>query len=71
MDKINAKHPEWSKHIDEIKKADYKNHPIILIGDTVVDGMHRLTKAWIDGVDKVKVRRFKSLPETAIMYEKK
>ena len=66
---IITNHPEWEDEIKKILKADYKKHPIIIVEGIVIDGMHRLTKAWIDKVDIVEVKRFQKLPEETIMTE--
>lgn len=67
FDKIIKNHPEWQEEIEKIKKADYENYPIILIGDVVIDGMHRLTEAWISGASKIKVKKFEKLPKETII----
>ena len=45
MDVLNNK-GKYSKEVSRIKKADLK-YPIILNGDNIVDGAHRLTKAML------------------------
>ena len=69
FDELIKNHPEWEREIEKIKKADYQTYPLVLIGEKVVDGMHRLTKAWIDGMTKINVKAFKELPENVIMPE--
>lgn len=59
-------HPEWKEHLESIRDADYEKHPIIYTGrDVVVDGMHRLTKAWIDKVEEIKAKWIEELPDSA------
>jgi|SRR3989338_775971 len=60
---VIVQHPEWEKEIERIKKADYETHPIIMIGDEVVDGIHRLIHAWTDGVTTIPIKRFEHLSE--------
>ncbi|MDP2669347.1 MAG: hypothetical protein Q8P07_06010 [bacterium] len=61
----------WVKHIESIKNANLDN-PIWVSSDGIVfDGMHRLTRAFIDGAKEIKVRRFKELPKEAIIEESK
>ena len=50
-------------HAKRIYEADF-THPIILSakGD-LMDGMHRLAKAWILGMDEVQVVQFEEDPE--------
>jgi len=67
LDKVIANYPEWQDEIEKIKQADYQTHPLLFIGDNIIDGMHRLTKAWIDGAGVIRVKRFKELPEKAII----
>jgi hypothetical protein len=50
------------EHIQKVLDADYIEHPIITIKGVVVDGMHRLTKAFIEGVETIEVKNFKELP---------
>jgi hypothetical protein len=57
---------ELRNHIQKVLDADYKSYPIIIIKGEVKDGMHRLTKAFIDGVDSIDVKNFDDLPEGLI-----
>lgn len=70
-DHMVAKQPGWEDHIQGVRRADYEKFPIIVVskGDEnhVIDGMHRLTKAWIDKADKIKAKRFEKLPDEAIV----
>jgi len=66
-DEIEREHPGWAETIIKIKNADYQSYPILVVGESdVIDGMNRLTKAWIDGVKDIKVKRFNELPNEAI-----
>ena len=49
---------------DRIRNADMK-YPIILMsnGVFIMDGMHRLMKAWLSGADSVLVAQFVTDPE--------
>lgn len=67
FDEIIKRYPEWEDEVSKIKKANYKEYPIILIGDVVIDGVHRLTKAFIDGVEEINVKQFERLPEVVIV----
>lgn len=51
------------EHIAKVLNADYIAYPIITVKGTVVDGMHRLTKAFIDGVENIEVKNFEELPD--------
>lgn len=56
----------WIDNLKKIRDADYENYPILVVGqDDVIDGMHRLTKAWIDGTKEITIKRFQSLPPDA------
>ena len=59
------KNPVWADHIGTILLAN-KNNPIWQHQDgTVFNGMHRLTKAFVDGDETIKLRYFESLPDEA------
>ncbi len=68
-DKIVSDHPEWEREIRKIQEADYHSYPLLLIGEVVVDGIHRLTKAYIENATLIKVKRFSQLPNEAIIIE--
>jgi len=72
-DAMVAKRPELEKHIRSVQNADYELYPLITVGpegeEWVIDGMHRLTKAWIDKIAEISIKRFDSLPEEAVIKE--
>lgn len=69
-DDLLKKHPEWKEHIESIRDGDYEKYPIMYTGeDVIVDGMHRLTKAWIDRVEKIKTKWLEELPDSAVYKE--
>lgn len=71
-DGLTTKHPEWQEHIEKIRHADYETYPILYTGtDLVVDGMHRLTKAWIDRAPEIKAKLIENLPDSAVYIEQK
>lgn len=54
---------EIAFHAKLIEEADLK-HPIILGADgRVMDGMHRVCKAWMNGDESIKAVRFETDPE--------
>lgn len=58
--------PDWKKHIESVRDAEYEKYPLLLIGERdVIDGMHRLTRAWIDDVKELRIKRFEQLPSEA------
>jgi hypothetical protein len=64
---IAQNNPNWLKHIESIKRADL-NNPVWITNEYVVfDGMHRLTKAFIEKVPRIKVKIFTQLPPSAII----
>lgn len=66
-EQIVNEHPEWEKEITKVQNADYNNFPIILVDNEIMDGAHRLTKAFIDKLASIKAKRFPKLPlETLI-----
>ncbi len=60
--------PEWSDHVTTIKNADLENPIWMTIDGFVFDGMHRLTRAFIERKEKIKVKIFNSLPNTGITW---
>lgn len=57
------KNEAWTDHVHSIKNADM-SYPIWVTPDGFVfNGMHRLTKAFINGDKTIKVRVFDELPE--------
>lgn len=69
-EEIIMNNPDWATEIEKIRNADYVNHPLLVVGDDyVVDGIHRLTKALLDKVLEIKIKRFDTLPVEAIYEE--
>ena len=63
------KNPAWADHVEIIKNAN-QNRPIWAMRDgQVFNGMHRLTKIFIDGIPTVKVKVFDALPDSALISE--
>ena len=64
-------HPEIRQHLEKIDRADY-SHPILIFKSKIIDGRHRLVKAYSDGKTLIKARIIKSIPQAAIIkiYEK-
>jgi hypothetical protein len=65
--------PAWEEHVATIKRADL-DRPLWVTKDEesdhdVFNGLHRLTRAFIDKVPAVKVRVFENLPESAKVRE--
>jgi len=58
---------DWAGHVVVIKKANLEI-PIWVTGDGLVfNGMHRLTKAFLENIPHIKVKVFNQLPESAII----
>lgn len=64
--KAIANHPEYTKHLHQINRANY-SYPILIFKSQLLDGMHRLAKAHIDGQQTIKTRRINQIPEAAII----
>jgi len=63
------KNPAWTKHIESIKQANL-NDPIWMTDNGfVLNGMHRLTKAFLENKTTIKVRVFDKIPDEAIIVE--
>ena len=54
-----------AEHARDIFEADF-SHPIILNPQgEVVDGMHRLCKAWLEGIEEIDAVQLQTMPEPA------
>ncbi len=54
--------PAWADHVASIERANL-DEPIWMTEDgAVFDGMHRLTRAFLDGKKTIKVKIFTALP---------
>ena len=54
-----------AEHARDIFEADF-SHPIILNPQgEVVDGMHRLCKAWLEGTEEIDAVQLQTMPEPA------
>jgi len=61
--------PELAKHISQIEEADTL-YPILLLGERrILDGMHRLTKVFLQGETQIAIKRFHVLPKEAILRQ--
>lgn len=59
--------PSWASHIRRVQYCS-NEYPLLVLGeDDVLDGMHRLTRAWIDGIQEIKIQRFLRMPKSAIV----
>jgi len=60
--------PIWEDHVETIKRSDL-NDSIWILRRTgaVFDGIHRLTRAVLEGAGKIKVKYFDELPEEAVI----
>lgn len=64
LDTAAREHPELAEHIRRLGQADY-SHPIIVYNGHILDGVHRLAKAVVDGEARVKVKILENIPEEA------
>jgi len=53
---------EINEHFDRIKETSL-NYPIIMYNGEIVEGLHRVVKAYLSGQGQVKVKHLKDLPE--------
>ena len=69
-DAVIKKYPDWQEHVENVRDADYEKYPVMYTDkDLIVDGMHRLTKAWIDKVEEIKTKWLEELPDSALYKE--
>lgn len=65
---LGETYPELEDHFVRLERVDWENRPISIVGkDHIIDGMHRLAKATLEGSETIKVKRFKEIPEEAIL----
>jgi len=58
---------QWRDHVENIEKANVQT-PIFLTPEYLVfDGMHRLTRAFLEEHTHIKAKVFTALPESAIV----
>lgn len=69
-ERLAKAHPELAKIVAQIVVADY-SHPLLVVGDHIIDGMHRYTKARLMQEKELQIKRFSILPENALFKEKK
>lgn len=60
--------PVWRDHVESVKRADLTN-PIFIMKKTgiVFDGMHRLTKAYLQNEETILAKLFEALPGDAVV----
>jgi hypothetical protein len=62
--------PAYREHIESVRDARYDDFPLLVVGeDGVIDGMHRLTRAVLDRRTSIRIKRFDTLPEQAVLSE--
>ncbi len=61
--------PLWVEHIESIRHTNLENPIWIAPDGSVFDGMHRLTQAFLIGAKQIKVRKFKEIPQSAIISQ--
>ncbi len=63
------KNPLWAKHVEKIKRVNADTPIWVINNSEVIDGMHRLTKAFLEKRTEINCRFWTSLPEEAIVKE--
>jgi hypothetical protein len=66
LEKAIETHSNLASHLKQIHHADY-SHPIIIFESAVVDGMHRLAKARLEGQLSIKAKVLDAIPEETII----
>lgn len=66
FEKAVETYPQYDSHLRQIRSADY-SHPILLFQGKIIDGMHRLAKAMIDGQQTLKTRVIHEMPTNAVI----
>lgn len=63
---IAVHYPTLSKHANQVAEADYL-FPIIVLGDHILDGTHRLVKAILENQTTIKAKVITEIPQEAIV----
>lgn len=64
---LQEEYPDLAYHFGRLQTVEYST-PILLLGENrVIDGIHRLLKAWVEGANEIKVKRFHELPRSALL----
>lgn len=63
-DTVEQQHPDWTVHVKKIQRVDYQT-PILVYRGTVIDGIHRLTKALSENCSTIPIKVIETLPEDA------
>ena len=66
LDEAITAHPELAEHLQQISRADY-SHPILIFESKVIDGVHRLAKAYAEGQTSIKARIITQIPQGAVI----
>lgn len=66
-DKLYELYPELSRHAKRVQFADCSHSILIGPGNHVIDGVHRLTKAFIEGQVAIKAKKLDKIPEAAVL----
>lgn len=66
LEKALETYPHLSDHLRQIHHADY-SHPILMYESSVIDGMHRLAKAHMNGEVSIEAKILDSIPKEAII----
>ena len=61
------KNPAWADHVETVRRADLTNPIWVTENEFVFNGMHRLTRAFLDGAETIMARRFRELPKEAVV----
>jgi hypothetical protein len=59
--------PAWAEHIEKIRNADLSAPLWVAPGGQVIDGMHRLTKYFVNSIPEVHYKKFDELPKEAVV----
>ncbi len=63
-EKVEKAHPEWAHHIAKTRRVNYET-PVLVHNNTLIDGIHRLTKALSEGATTLPMKVFEQLPTDA------
>lgn len=65
---VRLAHPGWEKHIAKVERVNYQI-PVLVYEGNLIDGIHRLTKALVEGATSLPMKVLPGLPTEAEYIE--
>ena len=68
-EELQEKYPDLAFHLEKLGVINYETPILLSRENIIIDGIHRVLRAYIDGVKEIKAKRFDELPESALLSE--